>query len=51
MPDRITIFRRSICAQCATERDVVDAVRTTVIHEVGHHFGLSDARLHELGWG
>ena len=51
MPDRITIFRRSICAHCATEQDVVDAVRMTVIHEVGHHFGLSDARLHELGWG
>jgi len=51
MPDRITIFRRSICAHCGTESDVVDAVRTTVIHEVGHHFGLSDDRLHELGWG
>ena len=50
MPDRITIFRRSICAHCATEKEVVDMVKTTVIHEVGHHFGLSDARLHELGW-
>ena len=50
MPDRITIFRRSICSICATDDEVVDAVRVTVIHEVGHHFGLSDERLHELGW-
>ncbi len=50
MPDRVTIFRRSICAICETDEQVVDQVRVTVIHEVGHHFGLSDARLHELGW-
>lgn len=50
MPDRVTIFRRSICAICDTDDEVVDQVRMTVIHEVGHHFGLSDERLHELGW-
>lgn len=50
MPDRITIFRRSICSICNTEQEVIDQVRLTVIHEVGHHFGLTDARLHELGW-
>jgi predicted Zn-dependent protease with MMP-like domain len=50
MPDRITIFRRSICAVCSSDQEVVDQVRLTVIHEVGHHFGLSDERLHELGW-
>ena len=50
MPDRITIFRRSICAVCTTDQEVIDQVRVTVIHEVGHHFGLTDARLHELGW-
>lgn len=50
MPDRITIFRRSICAICKSDQDVIDQVRLTVIHEVGHHFGLSDERLHELGW-
>ncbi len=51
MPDRITVFRRAICARCDTEDDVVDAVRTTVVHEVAHHFGISDRRLRELGWG
>jgi len=51
MPDRITIFRRAICAHCRDEADVVRQVRVTVVHEVGHHFGIDDARLHELGWG
>lgn len=50
MPDRITIFRQPILATCATEADVVRQVRITVVHEVGHHFGIDDARLAELGW-
>ena len=51
MPDRITIYRLPITARCATEDEVVEAVRITVVHEVGHHFGLSDKRLRELGYG
>jgi predicted Zn-dependent protease with MMP-like domain len=50
MPDRITIFRRPILAMCADEAEVVEQVRITVIHEVAHHFGIDDERLHELGW-
>lgn len=50
LPDRITIFRLATCARCDTEAEVVEEVRTTVIHEVGHHFGIDDDRLHELGW-
>jgi predicted Zn-dependent protease with MMP-like domain len=50
LPDKITIFRKAICARCDTEEDVVNEVRTTVVHEVGHHFGIDDWRLHELGW-
>jgi predicted Zn-dependent protease with MMP-like domain len=50
MPDRIFIFRGPICRLATTEHDLVELVRTTVIHEVGHHFGISDARLRELGW-
>jgi len=50
LPDRITIFRKAILSMCETEDEVVDQVRATVVHEVGHHFGISDARLHELGW-
>jgi predicted Zn-dependent protease with MMP-like domain len=50
LPDRITIYHLAICAVCGTEDEVVDQVRRTVVHEVGHHFGISDARLTELGW-
>jgi len=50
MPDRISIYRRTICAICNTEEQVVEQVRRTVIHEVAHHFGISDPRLRELGW-
>ena len=50
LPDRITIYRRNICAACNTEEEVVEMVRDTVIHEVAHHFGIDDDRLEELGW-
>ncbi len=50
LPDRITIYRRAICAICRTEEEVADQVRRTVIHEVGHYFGIDDNRLRELGW-
>ena len=51
LPDRITIYRQSICGSCGTVEEVVSQVRTTVLHEVAHHFGISDRRLHELGFG
>jgi predicted Zn-dependent protease with MMP-like domain len=50
LPDRITIYRQAICARCQTEEEVAREVRRTVIHEVGHHFGIDDERLRELGW-
>ncbi|MCW2931179.1 MAG: hypothetical protein JWM19_2141 [Actinomycetia bacterium] len=50
LPDRITIYRQAICAICRTEQGVADQVRRTVIHEIGHYFGIGDARLDELGW-
>ncbi|HEY7431203.1 MAG TPA: metallopeptidase family protein [Streptosporangiaceae bacterium] len=50
LPDRITIYRLAICAVCDTEEQVADEVRRTVVHEVGHYFGIDDDRLHELGW-
>jgi predicted Zn-dependent protease with MMP-like domain len=50
LPDRITIFRNPILEICDTRDDVVDEVRVTVIHEIAHHFGIDDERLHELGW-
>jgi predicted Zn-dependent protease with MMP-like domain len=50
LPDRITIYRLAVCAVCTSEAEVVAEVRRTVIHEVGHHFGIDDTRLTELGW-
>jgi predicted Zn-dependent protease with MMP-like domain len=51
LPDRITIYRNPILRICETEDDVVDEVAVTVVHEIAHHFGIDDERLHELGWG
>jgi predicted Zn-dependent protease with MMP-like domain len=51
LPDRITIYRQAILDICRTEADVVEEVAVTVVHEIAHHFGIDDARLHELGWG
>ena len=45
-PDRISIYRRPILAICRTAEQVRRQVRETVIHEIGHHFGLSDADMH-----
>lgn len=51
LPDRITIFRNPTLALCADRDEVVEEVAVTVVHEVAHHFGIDDRRLHELGWG
>ncbi|MDR6687337.1 putative Zn-dependent protease with MMP-like domain [Arthrobacter sp. 1088] len=51
LPDRITIFRQPILDICSTREEVIDEVAVTVIHEIAHHFGIDDDRLHELGWG
>ena len=48
LPDRITIYRREICAICRTEQEVADQVRQTVVHEFAHFFGISDDRLREI---
>ena len=50
LPDRITVYREAILDICETEEDVVEEVAITVVHEIAHHFGIDDARLHELGW-
>jgi predicted Zn-dependent protease with MMP-like domain len=51
LPDRIFVYREAILDICEDEEDVVDEVAITVVHEIAHHFGIDDARLHELGWG
>jgi predicted Zn-dependent protease with MMP-like domain len=51
LPDRITVFRRPTLAVCEDREEVVEEVAVTVVHEIAHHFGIDDDRLHELGWG
>jgi len=51
MPDRITIFMATICRASQSAEDVMQIVRKTVMHEVGHHFGIGEQRLRDLGWG
>ena len=49
-PDRITIFSGSLSSLARDEEDLAARVRVTVLHEVGHYFGMTDERLHEMGW-
>jgi predicted Zn-dependent protease with MMP-like domain len=51
LPDRITIFRRPLLAMCEDAEALVREVRITVVHEIAHHFGIDDDRLHDLGYG
>jgi predicted Zn-dependent protease with MMP-like domain len=51
LPDRIMIYRLPILRICDDLDDVVEEVLITVVHEVAHHFGIEEERLHELGWG
>ena len=49
-PDRITLFLATICRSASTTEDLARRVRVTLLHEVGHHFGMGETRLRELGW-
>lgn len=50
-PDKISIYQESIEAICETDEEIREQVRKTVLHELGHYFGIDDDRLHELGMG
>jgi predicted Zn-dependent protease with MMP-like domain len=50
LPDTITIYRGALLDVCDDEDEVVEEVKITVVHEIAHHFGIDDDRLHELGW-
>jgi predicted Zn-dependent protease with MMP-like domain len=49
LPDRIELYQRNIESVCRTPQEVVEQVRETIIHEVGHYFGLSEEDLDKLG--
>jgi predicted Zn-dependent protease with MMP-like domain len=49
-PDRITIFQGPLSRRARDVDALAAQVRVTVLHEVGHYFGMDDVRLRELGW-
>ena len=51
LPDKISIYQDPIESICGSDEEVREQVRTTVLHEIGHYFGIDDERLHELGMG
>ena len=51
LPDRIMIYRGAICDVCSYEEQVAEEVTVTVVHEIAHHFGIDEEKLHALGWG
>ncbi|WP_067434056.1 metallopeptidase family protein [Nocardioides jensenii] len=50
LPDRVFVFRNPLQEMCASEDELVDEVRITVVHEIAHHFGIGEAELHRLGY-
>ena len=49
LPDRIMIYQEAIESVCRSDAEVLAQVRRTVLHEVAHHFGIDDERLHDIG--
>lgn len=50
LPDRVTLFRLPLCRMVEDHDELVEEVLVTVVHELAHHLGIDDDRLHELGW-
>lgn len=51
LPDKISIYEGPITRSMRSADAIREQVRRTVLHEIGHHFGIEEDRLHELGWG
>lgn len=50
LPDRIYIFRDNLTDMCESRDELIEEIRVTVLHEIGHHFGLDEDRLEQLGY-
>jgi predicted Zn-dependent protease with MMP-like domain len=51
LPDRIVLYREPLLAVCADLEQLNEQIHVTLVHEIGHYFGIDDAELHDLGWG
>ena len=50
-PDRIILFRKNLLAHCEDRDTLAAEIRITLVHEIAHFYGISEERIHELGWG
>lgn len=50
LPDRISIYQKNIEMMCETREEIVEQIRITVLHEIGHHFGMDEDDLFEVGY-
>jgi len=50
LPDRITLFRLPILRCCRSEQHILNQIRKTLVHEIAHHFGLTETRIRHLGY-
>jgi predicted Zn-dependent protease with MMP-like domain len=50
LPDRIYLFKKNLEAFCKNREELKEQIQRTVLHELGHYFGISDQRLRELGF-
>ena len=50
-PDRIILFRKPLLSHCNSRDELVREIRVTLVHEIAHFYGITEERIHELGWG
>ena len=50
LPDKITLYQKNIETVCRNEKDMILEIQKTLLHELGHYFGISEKRLRELGY-
>jgi predicted Zn-dependent protease with MMP-like domain len=50
LPDRIILFREPLLAAAETLDELKDEIHVTLVHEIGHYYGIDDEQLHKLGW-
>jgi predicted Zn-dependent protease with MMP-like domain len=50
LPDRIVLYREPLLAAVESIDELKDEIHVTLVHEIGHYYGIDDEQLHELGW-
>ena len=50
LPDKITLYKGNIESVCSSREQIYHRIRKTLLHEIGHHFSLSDRDLRRMGW-